>query len=209
MRKITYTSVVVCSIIFILIIESENIFNLFRDRDVISHDNSALDILLSEFNFIYVGLHTSILHTLDSNTNFLLINDLANGAFAWLPTSLKPIIMEDVWDYNTKLINDGGYGQSPVNIVAQSFYDLGLIGVFIIPLIYTYIIGKFEKIFKKDYSTIGLVFFTVLAFYLGKGMAYFSLYNLMMNLFFIFFSWCIYKFIAGITITCRLNRNLY
>lgn len=196
LRKITSISIIVCAVIFIMIIESESIFNIFRERDAISHDNSALDILLSEFNFIYLGLYNSIKYIVYGDANFMLYNDLVNGAFAWLPTSMKPIILEDVWDFNTKLINDGGYGQSPVNIVAQSFYDLGLFGVFIIPFIYTFFIGKLETIFFNDHTTIGLVFFTVLAFYLGKAMVYFSLYNLMMNLFFIFFSWFLYQYIV-------------
>lgn len=195
-KKMMINSILICSIIFVLIIESENIFNIFRERDIISNENSALDVILSEFNFIYVGLYTSVKYILDSGS-FLISNDVINGIFAWLPTSLKPIILDDVWDYNTHLINDGGYGQSPVNIVGQSFYDLGFFGIFIIPFLYTLILGKLDNFFNNNYNTVGLVFFTTLAFYLGKAMAYFSLYNIMMNIFFIVLSWYIYKLIIS------------
>lgn len=197
LKRIIIISVIVCACIFVLIIESENIFNAFRDKEMMSSENSVLDVILSEFNFIYIGLYTSVNYGLDYSPNFLILNDLTNGIFAWLPTSIKPIVMEDVWDYNTLLINDGGYGQSPANIVAQSFYDLGIIGVFIIPFAYTLILGKLNNYFKNNYSTIGLVFATVLAFYMGKAMVYFSLYNLMMNIFFIVLSWYMYKLILS------------
>jgi len=193
-NKTIYQTCIVCILIFIIIIQSENWLNIFREHEITESQHSALETILSEFKFIYVGLYTSIYTGFNSISEFTIFNDLLNGVFAWLPTSLKPILLEDVWDYNTRLINDGGYGQSPVNIVGQSFYDLGIIGIFVIPFTYAYIIGKLERYFINDYSTSGVVFSTVLAFYLAKGMAYFSFYNIMMNIFFIVLSWCIYRF---------------
>lgn len=192
-RKLLITTCIICVIIFVIIIQSESWMNDFRNHSNETSDSTALDTLLNEFNFIYVGLYTSIDSFFNNTSHFVIFNDLVNGVFAWLPTSVKPLILEDIWDYNTKLINDGGYGQSPANIVATSFYDLGYIGVFIIPALYTYLTGRIERRFAYDHSTVGLTFFTVFAFYLGKAMAYFSLYNVMMNLFFIVIAWCLYK----------------
>ncbi len=192
-KKIAFTSLFVSILIFTLIIGSEYILNSFRGYEGSTTDQSVFDVILSEFNFVYVGLYTAIINILEYDSAFLLLNDITNGLFAWFPTSIKPIIMDDVWDINTALINDGGYGQSPVNIVGQSFYDLGFIGICIIPFIYAFILGRLNVFFKNDLSTIGLVFFSVTAFYLGKSMVYFSLYNIMMNIFFIVLSWFLYK----------------
>ena len=126
-------------------------------------------------------------------SDYVILNDLLNGLFAWLPTSLKPVALADVWDYNTQLINDGGYGQSPACLAAQSFYDLGLIGLLVVPFTYTYIVGKVENLLDNDYSTSGLVFYVTLGFYFAKGMAYFSFYNIMMNIFFVVVGLIAYK----------------
>lgn len=198
LKKMIFGGLFVCVIIFFVIIQSESWFSAIRNVTSVSTDKrTILDTILGEFNFIYVGLHTAIYYQINSNIDFVIVNDFVNGLFAWLPTSLKPIIYEDVWDFNTKLINDGGYGQSPVNIVGQSVYDLGLIGAFLIPFLYTYIVGKLENIFINNYSTVGLVFFCVIGFYLGKAMMYSSFYNIMMNVFFIAIAWMVYHYIIA------------
>ncbi len=201
LKNLLYEGLIVCVLIFIIIILSESWFNAIRDVTSDAEDkHTLLDSILREFNFVYVGLHTAVYYHINSDIDFVAINDFVNGIFAWLPTSAKPLIYEDVWDFNTRLINDGGYGQSPVNIVGQSFYDLGLIGEFVIPFLFMYIVGKIERIFINDYSTAGLVFFCVIGFYLGKAMVYFSFYNIMMNIFFIAIAWVMYNYII-----CRIK----
>lgn len=201
LKKLVYTGVGVCILILMIIILSESWFNTIRDVSSDTTDKQTLlDSILREFNFIYVGLHTAVYYHINSNIDFVAINDLINGLFAWLPTSAKPLIYEDVWDFNTRMINDGGYGQSPLNIVGQSFNDLGLIGEVTIPFLFMYIVGRIEKKLINDYSTSGLVFFCIIGFYLGKAMTYFSFYNIMMNVFFIAIAWGMYNYII-----CRVK----
>ena len=159
-----------------------------------SSNSGIVETLSKEFSFIVSGTQNAMIENSTMSGNFMIINDVVNGVFAWLPTSLKPIILEDVWDYNTRILNTGGYGQSPTSIVAQSIYDLSFLGIIIIPVIYGMLIRKFEKALEKRkgnffYDTV----YVVLGYYLCKGIPYFSFYNIMINTFFIFIAIFIYN----------------
>lgn len=192
-QKIATYSVVIIATIFFVIIQSEAWFAEIRHANVAESEHDVLGIVLREFNFIYISLNTALYTVNNGMSDYVILNDLLNGLFAWLPTALKPVALADVWDYNTLLINDGGYGQSPACLAAQSFYDLGLIGLLVVPFTYTYIVGKVENLLDNDYSTSGLVFYVTLGFYFAKGMAYFSFYNIMMNIFFVVVGLIAYK----------------
>lgn len=157
-------------------------------------ETNILSTVSREFSFIISGSQNGMVHIFSNDSKLMIGNDLVNGLFAWLPTSLKPVILEDVWDYNTRLLSTGGYGQSPTSIVAQSIYDLSLIGIFIIPFMYGIIIKKVERVLEKRK---GNVFFetvyVVIGFYLCKGIPYFSIYNIMINTFFVFVAVLIYN----------------
>ena len=88
----------------------------------------------------------------------------------------------------------GVYGQSPTSILAQSIYDLGFLGVLLIPCIYGFVIRKIENKLESYGSNIFYnTIYIVLGFYLAKGIVYFSMYNIMMNIFFIVAACIIYK----------------
>jgi oligosaccharide repeat unit polymerase len=194
MRKIILSTLVIIVLVFFVIIQSESWFADIRKTEAETSEGSAIDIVLREFNFIYIGLNTALYSVIENVSHYTIINDVVNGLFAWLPTSLKPLMLDDVWDYNTILINDGGYGQSPTNLPTQAFYDLGLFGVVFISFGYMYLVGAIEKKFRGQISTVAIVFYVVFGFYFARGVAYFSMYNIMINFFFIVISWILYKY---------------
>lgn len=171
-----------------ILFNADAILSIIKNESYESSSNYGIvETLSKEFSFIVSGTQNAMIENSTMSGNFMIINDVVNGVFAWLPTSLKPIILEDVWDYNTRILNTGGYGQSPTSIVAQSIYDLSFLGIIIIPVIYGMLIRKFEKALEKRkgnifYDTV----YVVLGYYLCKGIPYFSFYNIMINTFFIF-----------------------
>lgn len=108
---------------------------------------NIVETISKEFLFIAFGTQNAMIE--DSIGNWMIVNDIINDVFAWLPTSLKPIILEDVWDYNTLILNIGDYGQSPTFIFAQSIYDLSILEMIIILVMYGMLIKKFEKTLEK------------------------------------------------------------
>lgn len=178
-----------------MLFNADAILSVMKNEAYESSGNSSIvETLSKEFSFIVSGTQNAMIEDSTGNGNLMIVNDIVNGAFAWLPTSLKPIILEDVWDYNTRILNTGGYGQSPTSIVAQSIYDLSFLGIIIIPVIYGMLIKKCEKALEKRkgnvfYDTV----YVVLGYYLCKGIPYFSFYNIMMSTFFIFIAIFIYN----------------
>ena len=158
------------------------------------NDSDIITTVSREFSFILSGTQNALIKDLSDEGKLMIMNDVVNGVFAWLPTTLKPIMMEDVWDYNTRSINTGEYGQLPTSIIGQSIYDLGLLGIILLPFIYGVIIKKVEMVLegRKEnifYNTV----YIVLGYYLCKGIPYFSFYNIMINTFFIFIAILIYN----------------
>lgn len=183
-----------------VLFNADTILSMLRGEDVAKTESfDTAETLSREFSFIISGTQNALFQQSSSELKLMVGNDVVNGLFAWLPTSLKPVILEDVWDYNTQLLRLGGRGQSPTSIVAQSLYDLSLIGVVLIPFLYGMLIKKMEIILE---SRKGNVFFdtvyVALGFYLCKGIPYFSVYNIMMNTFFIFLAIIIYNTVQKI-----------
>jgi hypothetical protein len=77
---------------------------------------------------------------------------------------------------------------------------MGMLGVIMIPFIYGMFIKKVELILEKRkgnifYDTVYLV----LGFYICKGIPYFSIYNIMINTFFVVIAIFIYKIITRVS----------
>lgn len=200
--KMLLKMLLIGSVSIILILNADNLFRKIKGAEIKSNNNSSiLAIITNEFSFIVTGTQTAAISRNENMSNYMIKNDIINGLFAWLPTKIKPITYTDVWDYNTLLINPGVHGQLPTSIVAQSVYDLGIFGIILVPLMYGYLVKKIQEYiasYKND------IFFNttyvVLGFYLAKGMSYFSLYNIMINVFFVVIGWIIYSVIYKVKI---------
>lgn len=193
--KLIIRSIILIAVVFVLILNSESFFALFRKtaEEEKSKSLGFMGTVTKEFSFIVSGLQSAFKTRINGSGGFMFKNDLINGIFAWLPTSLKPITLADVWDYNTMLLASGSHGQSPTSIAAQSVYDLGMLGILFIPFIYGCIIKKTENLLEAHKnSTFYNTVYLVLGFYLAKGIAYFSMYNIMMNIFFIVIAMLVY-----------------
>lgn len=158
-------------------------------------ENSFREGIIKEFSFIVKGENAAISYINYDIDRYMIANDLVNGIFAWLPTSLKPIKLTDVWDFNTNYIDSSTIGQSPTSIVAQSYYDLGLLGVVLIPLLWGRLIHFVEFSFGNDKNVFISTVYTISMFYFAKSIPYFSLYNIMMNVFFIVLAFIVYRFL--------------
>lgn len=179
----------------IVILNSDSIFKRIKgDNNYIEkNNNDFFQTISSEFSFIITGNQNALIFLNENEHQYMLKNDIINGLFAWFPTKLKPLTYIDVWDYNTMLINSKIHGQSPTTIVAQSIYDLGLLGIILIPMLYGYVVKKIQNYIESYEENVFFnTLYIILGFYLAKGVAYFSLYNIMMNIFFIVVGWIIY-----------------
>lgn len=199
LKYIFFKTLILSILTIILIINADNIFRLIKGKSIVvassvGEKSNIFSTLASEFSFTLTGTQQAIILNIIGDGKLTILNDMINGIFAWLPSALKPCILQDVWDYNTALLNTGIYGQLPTSILAQSIYDLGIIGVFFIPFLYGLVIKKIERVLGAyDGDIFFNTIYIVLGFYLAKGIMYFSIYNIMMNIFFIVAACIIYK----------------
>lgn len=198
LKSISFKILILSILAIIIIINADSIFGVIKGNTVVTstsvEERNIFSSLAYEFSFTLTGIQQAIITYVNGTSKLTIINDVINGVFAWLPTSFKPFICVDVWDYNTALMNTGVYGQSPTSILAQSIYDLGFLGVLLIPCIYGFVIRKIENKLESYGSNIFYnTIYIVLGFYLAKGIVYFSMYNIMMNIFFIVAACIIYK----------------
>ncbi|MBS7173923.1 O-antigen polymerase [Blautia sp.] len=206
LKSIVLKMLVLSALALVVIINADEIFRIMKGEKVIvaATTDSEKDIFSSiayEFSFTLTGAQEAILSHARGYGNYTLWNDIVNGIFAWLPTSIKPVMLTDVWDYNTSLLNTGVYGQAPTSMIAQSIYDLGMFGILFIPCVYGVVVRKIEKILTSYKNNLfASTIYIVLGFYLAKGITYFSLYNIMMNVFFIVVACIVYKSLQKIRI---------
>lgn len=122
-----------------------------------------------EFSYIIKAALSSTNQLFTGECPYLIWEDIKSGIFAWLPSSLKPNDLIDLWNYNTMQINGDFYqGQLPTDFISASIYDLGFIGWFVFALFWGYIIKKVDLLVteKKNLFNYVLGYFLV-AYFLG------------------------------------------
>ena len=193
---------VILLITCVILFNADGILRMLRGQEQSEAENvNFLQTLATEFSFLIGCMQACLGQWANGNGQLMIGNDVVNGLFAWLPTSLKPVQLESVWTYNTVLLNTGGGGTMPTSIVAQSFYDLQWIGILLIPFLYGLLVQGAEALLSRRkgnvfYDTV----YVGLGFYLGKGLPYFSLHNIMMNTFFLLIGTAIYFVIERVRV---------
>ena len=115
----------------------------------------------------------------------MLVHDFAYGIFAWLPQSLSPSWALRLWTVNTQAVSPMfTTGEIPCGLLAQSVYDLGIVGVIVIPYLYGLILHFTDK---KIVPNIGNPFVMGLFAYLFTDLlrvvSYAMLYDIVLDLF--------------------------
>ncbi len=196
MRSVLVKAIPVLAIGMLVLFNADVILNWLRgtEKNVVSSDSqSFFNTIIREFSFIPAGTQGAIMEAASGEGKLMIGNDLINGLFAWLPTSLKPVQLEDVWAYNTQLITPGVTSTNPTSMVAQSVYDLGFLGIIVIPMLLGMLVKKVERILDSYGNSIFVhTVYAALGFSLCKLTAYFSFYSFMMGTFYVFLGIVIY-----------------
>lgn len=115
-----------------------------------------------------------------------IVGDLMNGLFAWFPSMLKPFDYMSLFKYNTLL---SGYttGTLPTDFLSMCIYDLGIVGIVILPLALGVIVKKIDKYFdtRRNQNYFLILQILVSAWFSLKIIAYADFENVMRSSFFI------------------------
>ena len=144
-----------------------------RIVESVKSESSVFNTIMSEFGYVYESGQTSIELTIIQNGKLFIIDDIVRGVFSILPSRFTPAGFESVWRYNT-LICTGNpkAGTIPCDMIAQSVYDLHILGIFVIPLFWGQIVRKVET-YYADRKTNSFN----RAMYMGMVMQFFRLVN--------------------------------
>ena len=195
-KKLLLLFIPVLVIFTIILFNAETILHSLRGTESLGETTESVgfwDRISDEFFFIIAGQQGAIEGVFSGKTKLMIVNDVVNGLFAWLPTSMTPFKLQDVWSYNTQLITPGATGTNPTTLVAQSVYDLGIIGVLVVPFFYGMLVKKMERVLDSfPDSLFAKTVYVVLGFTLCRAIPYFALYSIMLDSFYVFVGVAIY-----------------
>ena len=189
-------------VVFLLCIffiaELDNITSFIKTGEIKrSSERNIFEKVLYEYQFVPISAQTSVANYESVNHIWLFFNDVVSGIFAWLPSSLKPDWLVNIWTYNTDLAfgSSNWSGQIPCDFVTTSIYDFGYIGVFIFAVFWGVVIRKIDNKFEKNDSMFFNCIYYVLFLDMFRIVTYCMLYDFILNLFYVFVGWVILKVI--------------
>lgn len=142
---------------------------------------------LMEFSYIITGSQNAVQMLETSSIPYLLWDDIKTAFFAWLPSSMKPSDLVNVWTYNTILCTTTKhvYGQLPCDFITTSLYDLGIFG----PIVFSAFWGKimlfFDELYIRKHSMMYDVAYIALTLSFIRRVNYCLLYDFVLGLFYI------------------------
>jgi len=149
--KFAIFSSVALIVLALLIISLDSITHFIRSGVWIKSNSNIIESLLSEFVFLPKGAETVIKKSIDGKLEFFFLNDFINAIFAWIPSKLKPIQFADVWTINTINIFGllGKHGIWPCDLITQSLYYFGFLGVFVLPFMFGKCVKLIDDLLEK------------------------------------------------------------
>lgn len=130
----------------VVILNLDAITHFIRKGEALESTSEGTNALLGELSFIPAAGQTSVRNMLDNGSSNLLFHDIFSAVFAWVPSSLTPDGLIDVWDYNTVVYGGSTkLGQLPTDFISTAVYDLGVMGVIVIPFIWSRVIKIMDK----------------------------------------------------------------
>lgn len=179
----------VCFVVFVLVILNMDklTYQLRNDAALEIEEEPLLDSIMDELAYIYVAGQTSVKHCLENRGPLLIGHSLVRALFAWVPTSLTPKGLINVWDYNTDLISFGNaMAQYPTDMISSSLYDLGILGPILMPAFWGVVIGKLERIANTNSGALNRVIYYSVAMVLVRAVNYGMLAETVLSVFHIF-----------------------
>ncbi len=205
-KKLKYVGILFLMIFgFILVLDT--ITTYIKSGEVINSDSggkSFLEVLGVEFGYIYSSGQHAVNKALNGNCPYLLLEDIRQGLYAWLPTSYKPDDIVNVWNYNTlQFASANSRGQTPTDFITTMVYDLGLIGPVILPLFWGWLIKKIDLWHKRHADLFSIVIYAAMSMLAIRLVNYNLLYDMALGSFYIIIALFIWYFYNKI---CELSR---
>ncbi|MBR5553295.1 MAG: hypothetical protein IKV98_05545 [Clostridia bacterium] len=160
-----------------------------------AQSGSAIEDTLLEFTYIITGAQHAVQTSIEANGPILIGEDIVAGLFAWVPSSLRPDGIINIWDYNTELCTIGNYiyGQLPCDFITTSIYYLGVAGPLVNGIFWGIVIKTLDYFHLKNNNSIQDIFYYALSMRIFRLVNYCLLYDFVLGIFDIFLAYVIWK----------------
>lgn len=183
----------ICKIFLLCIIALVGILNMdsftFYIRNGYWENTVSNAILVKkfflEFTYIFTGAQHSLTTLFEGECPYLIIHDILAGAFAWVPSSLRPDGIINVWNYNTELSTIGGtiYGQLPCDFITTSIYALGIFGPLVFGVFWGCVIKCLDCWHLRARNAASDIFYCAIAMRIFRIVDYCLLYDFILGSF--------------------------
>ncbi len=188
------TALVICLFLVGLMLNMDAITYYIRHGEFPTIGTDDGSSFLDELLFDPASDMTVVSNLLDGKLDLMAAHDFLNGIFAWLPQSLTPSWVLRLWSVNTAAVNPMfTTGEIPCGLLAQGVYDLGLIGVVVLPFLYGRLLRFTDaRIVPLIANPFVMGLFAYLFTDLLRVVSYAMLYDFVLGLFPIAIAACLY-----------------
>lgn len=191
----------------------ESIMNVFQENgqfNISDINLNVIKIVRDEFFFPMASFQTYREANSSGLVGFRLFTDIVNAFFAWLPSRFKPAGLVNLEITNT-IFHSGTtiYGGLPTDLITTCFYEMNIIGIWVIPVLFGVLAKKFEKNVRPK---IGIDYYKVIyilgVFYFIKAIGYADPANIMSNIFFLVWGHIFTKVVCNFSIGRHYGERL-
>lgn len=183
----TLAVLIILLIAIVLILNMDAFTASLRGDELESNDASLAEGMLKELSYIVASAQTSVRWWKTSGFDFMVVDDVLSGIFAWLPTSVKPGSFVNIWDYNTRIYledpNVVNTSTVPTDYISTSIYDFGVFGCIAFGMFWGFIIKKLDKAKDKNTDPFYEIVYYTLAMSIFRLVNYCLLYDFILNMF--------------------------
>lgn len=157
---------------------------------------NLFSIIREELGYTILSGQTSLFALENGQAGFRILTDLLSGILAFFPSRFRPDSVDTLFSYNTELLGVTN-GTVPTDLIAMCIYDLGIIGVIIIPFVLGWIIKKIEKVLTLNRGNAYYdMLYVIISLYLARFIAYADPANYVHAIIFIIVGHIIVRFVG-------------
>ncbi len=203
------TILVFCVVAVVFILNLDAITHYIRHGEALEATAEGENALLGELSFIPAAGQTAVRNMLDNGSSNLIFHDILLAVFAWVPSSLTPDGLIDIWDYNTVVYGGSTrLGQLPTDFVSTSIYDLGIFGVILLPFIWSRVMRIMDKLRRSKNNAFFKIAFCAFAMSVFRLPEYCMMVDFMLSAFNIFVAGIVWKVSEFFIVDKEKNTNV-
>lgn len=187
------------AVAFVAMALSDWIMFFLRNGEQLKTGGMPTDVfrlLREELGFTIQSGQTALTALADGLAGNRFPMDILSGLLAFLPSSFRPESIISTSQYNSAFIGmDPSVGETPTDLISMCVYDLGIIGVFILPAVFGWLCRMADNYFayRRGNNYYDLLF-VIISLYLARFITYADPSNFVHNTFFLLIGIVVVRF---------------